>query len=257
MACASAVRKKRLFISYSSPSQDEFEQKLEKDLEGANFDVVTNVTMPARLRETIEEWSQRVYNSVDVVLVLMSDDYQKDRECKQEADAASKMMAKTGNPQMAFILADEKMNENDWLKTVKGKSRDIDLSSGKYNRNVKALMNILSQCPEAYEIHGTYLILITYFCNHIDWIELRLLFSSGRIAIKFIQVIILSIQSCFPVPLTNYLHSCRVLPAICDSCISPPYKIGKNMKTGDPAHYKYKIFFLLQNLQAQVILFKT
>ena len=79
----------------------------------------------------------------------MSDDYQKDRECKQEADAASEMKAKTGNPQMAFITADERGNENDWLKSVKGKSKDIDLSTGKYNRNIKALLNMLSQSPQA------------------------------------------------------------------------------------------------------------
>ena len=138
MASGSATSNK-VFISYSSPAEDEFLEMLVKDLNGSQIEVATREMLPLAPRENHKQWSQRKCKSVAAVLVVMSSDLQEDDECKADAEAATELKSSV------FFAKAKPFNENEWMKKVKADYVAFDLTPIKYKANVKLLIASLKQ----------------------------------------------------------------------------------------------------------------
>ena len=139
---------KRVFVSYSSPEQDADARKLETNLGKAKFDVWSDYTTPAGFEQDEDNWREEAIGGADSVLVIMSNSYQAKDRCKLEADLASNLKAKYGKPAIGFLKV-ENFVENEWLKSVKGKARTIDLTGRNYDKNLNILTNIVKRLPTA------------------------------------------------------------------------------------------------------------
>ena len=131
--------KKQVYLSYSSPAEDEFKDQLVKDLKEEKIETATSETIPAEPRETQKQWSQRKCKAAVAILIVMSNDYQEDEECMADAEASTILQSP-----MFFVKA-KAFNENDWTKKLKGESLSFDLTEKKYKKNLKRLIGSLKE----------------------------------------------------------------------------------------------------------------
>ena len=136
---------KRVFVSYSSPEQDVDARKLETILGKEKFDVWSDYTTPPALEQEDEEWRREAISGADAVLVLMSNAYQSNENCKLQAEMALEFKKKTGKPIFGFIKVDPNLKEGDWLVSLKGRARTFDVTGASYDRNIPVLINSLKR----------------------------------------------------------------------------------------------------------------
>ena len=137
MATASSW-KKPVFISFSEDGE-EVKEMLENDLKAENIEIATSKTIPYAAGESDQQWAERKCKTVAAVLVVMSNDYQEDEECRADAEAAIL------NSKIYFAKA-KTFEENEWMKKTKGISKVFDLSTAdKYKKNVPKLIDSLRQ----------------------------------------------------------------------------------------------------------------
>ena len=137
MASASAG-KRPVFISFSEDGE-EVKEMLENDLKAENIEIATSKTIPYSAGESDQQWAQRKCKNVAAVLVIMSNDYQEDEECRADAEAAIL------NSKIYFAKA-KTFEENEWTKKIKGTTKVFDLSNtDKYLRNSPKLIDSLKQ----------------------------------------------------------------------------------------------------------------
>ena len=134
MATASgSSEEKGVYIS-SSAEDAEFKEKLVADLNAAQIAIREPVAYDAS--ETQKEWMERKCMRARVFLIVMSNDYQKDDECKEEADTAQRLTRK-----MIFAKA-KPFTENAWMKNLTKEMRIFDLTSeAKYKKNLTSLID--------------------------------------------------------------------------------------------------------------------
>ena len=139
MAAAEVVTKMRVYISrYNCEEPAEVVSQLIASLAN-DFDVVTEEHLPIGDEESVDEWNARKAHTVDVVLVLMCNEYMDDELCKEELIAAMKERKDSGKPRILFVKVDANFVENEWLKQARGKAVPTDLTGSLYNRNIKTL----------------------------------------------------------------------------------------------------------------------
>ena len=136
---------KRVFVSYSSPEQEEDARKLEKNLEKEKFDVWSDYKTPPGLDQTEEEWRKEAIGGADAILVLMSNAYQSNENCKLEAEMAKEYKKNTGKPNFGFIKVEQSLKEGDWLVSLKGTAKTFDATGSNYDRNIAVLINSLKR----------------------------------------------------------------------------------------------------------------
>ena len=140
MATARASsEQKQILLSYSV-EDEEFKEKLVKDLQAENIEVATSDTIPANPMESLQRWSERKCKSTAAVLIIMSKEYQTDPECVEAANAATRL----ATPR--FFSKEKNFDENEWMKQLRGDSIIYDLSTpNKYKNNLKRLINSLNK----------------------------------------------------------------------------------------------------------------
>lgn len=131
--------KNQVYLSYSTPAEEEFKDQLVKDLNSQQIECATSETIPLGPRETQKQWSQRKCKSAAAVLIVMSNDYQGDDECMMDAEAAMILQSPM------FFLKAKVFNENEWLKNIKGECATFDLTEKKYKNNLRRLIASLKQ----------------------------------------------------------------------------------------------------------------
>ena len=129
----------QVYISYSSPAEEEMKEMIVHELNGEHIEVATSELLPPAPREKPKQWAERKCASAAAVLILMSDDYQEDDECKAEAEAATIL-----NRPVFFAKA-KIFNENEWMSKIKGDVIVFDLTGGKYKKEAKKLIGSLKQ----------------------------------------------------------------------------------------------------------------
>ena len=131
--------KNQVYLSYSTPAEEPFKDQLVKDLKEEKIECATSESIPLLPSEAQKQWSQRKCKSAAAVLIVMSDDYQQDEECKADAEAAKILQSPM------FFLKAKVFNENEWLKNIRGECASFDLTEKKYKNNVKRLIASLKQ----------------------------------------------------------------------------------------------------------------
>ena len=131
--------KKQVYLSYSSPAEDEFKDQLVKDLKGEQIEIATSETIPLGPREGQKQWAQRKCKSCHAVLIALSSEYQEDEECMADALAATSLQSSM------FFLKAKAFSENDWSKNIRGECSVIDLTEKKYKNNLRKLIASLKQ----------------------------------------------------------------------------------------------------------------
>ena len=139
MAAATSRRTRTYMSLFRNAEQVELAEKLAHSLITANFDVVTDDILPLYDEESLEEWRERKIKSVDIVLIMMCNDYQNSEDCKEEARTASILKKDSGKPRILFITTKANFVENDWMQSFRGKSVPIDLSPTRFDSNLKTL----------------------------------------------------------------------------------------------------------------------
>ena len=161
----------KVYLSYNSPAEDEFKDILVKDLKEEMIECAISETIPLASRETQKQWSQRKCKCVAAVLILMSNDYQEDEACKADAEAATELKTPI------FFLKVKPVNENAWMKCIKGDCLALDLTALKYKSNLKNLIASLKQLGATQgiydlifiDLHTGPLIKLTNCCFCFRW----------------------------------------------------------------------------------------
>ena len=136
---SSSAEIKQVFISYSSPAEEELKEKLVKDLKEESIEVSTSVTVCPLAFESQKAWCERKCKNSAALLILISGDYQEDDACIVDGDAATAVKCPV------FFAKEKNFVENEWMRKLRGDSMIFDLSDQKYKNSVKLLISTLKQ----------------------------------------------------------------------------------------------------------------
>lgn len=124
---------KGVYIS-SSAEDAELKEKLVADLKAAQITIPEPIAKDES--ETQKEWMERKCMSARVFLVVLSNEYEKDGNCKEEADTAQLLTRK-----MIFAKA-KSFRANAWMKNIAKDKRIFDLTNEeKYKKNLTSLID--------------------------------------------------------------------------------------------------------------------
>ena len=103
------------------------------------YDIWIDSAKPPKAGQSILEWMGKGIGQSDIVLIFMTADYQKSKNCQKEAEVARKKQKRT-----IFVKAQENYEENEWLSTLRGEAFYINLTKD-FDENMQLLMTTIKQ----------------------------------------------------------------------------------------------------------------